>query len=616
MKNITTFLKTLPIVEKFAVILLLIFGLGIVFALPPGAGFDEETHLMRVWEMSDFYLIPNEQLGNDVLFPKIFWDMSYRQRLILEPLSLAFFDEFSGQAIDSRDYLYGSDFKTRSVYSPVLLLPQALVMRLLGRSLNWTVLPVYYAIRIVGLLAYLGFIWLSIRIIPFGKWVFAVVALSPMAVLQAATISADPISNGIAFLFIAGVLSLVDYEKITTRRLIAIIILIALLFSAKLNFVVLILLLFLMLKPSQVGLKRYAFLVLVTLILAAIEVGGWNIIAYSKLETIPLGTSPMQQLHFIFTQPMQFGLVIIKDLFLNGADYLKGWIGVYGYNYWTVPGIVYWVYFAAIIFILLSKNNKRKLETRQRIFLIGVFVASYLFTALSLYLKDTPVGGSTVFGVQGRYFTPIAVLLGLAFCNLPGLLYSRRFTFWGSLMLTLGLGIYVAGLVLSYYVPCGSQFYNRGLCYQPVYKNWAPNDRYSSPVSIDHELRQEFIVKCNGFAEVRVWADGTNSAPDGQVRFSLYAGGDKSNLIAEWFIPNQDLPSGGWQYMSVQPDWKSDGKRYFLTIMGDRPSGPKFAYTLKPEYMDGKLFENDTAIDSDLVFTYGCIAGLDKLLTP
>ena len=45
-------------------------------------------------------------------------------------------------------------------------------------------------------------------------------------------------------------------------------------------------------------------------------------------------------------------------------------------------------------------------------------------------------------------------------------------------------------------------------------------------------------------------------------------------------------------------------------------TGPRFAYSLKPEYPAGKLFENEQALEKDLIFQTGCIAGLGKLLQP
>jgi hypothetical protein len=79
-------------------------------------------------------------------------------------------------------------------------------------------------------------------------------------------------------------------------------------------------------------------------------------------------------------------------------------------------------------------------------------------------------------------------------------------------------------------------------------------------------------------------------------------------------VSNSELPAGSWYTLHFQPDWSSAGKLYELTIQGessDRP-GPKIAYSLRQEYPEGKLFENEAPISKDLIFQTGCLAGWEK----
>src|ERR1044071_1862749 len=105
----------------------------------------------------------------------------------------------------------------------------------LGRSTGAPALPVLYTCRFAGLLSYLILIWLALRWIPFGKWILVVLALSPMALFQAATVTPDAISNGIGFLFIAGTLQLAKSEEIDWKKCGTLILLVSLLFLAKVN---------------------------------------------------------------------------------------------------------------------------------------------------------------------------------------------------------------------------------------------------------------------------------------------------------------------------------------------------------------------------------------------
>jgi len=223
--------------EIYLIAILCIFGISACFLMPVGGGYDEETHLIRVWEMSGLTFIPNDKLGNEMPFPAVYWEMSYRRPFIIRAVEPDFWEKYSKLSIDAHDYIYG-DVETRSVYAPPLLLPQALVMRYLGRSLQLPALTVFYACRLVGLLSYLLLVWYSVRIIPFGKWVLAILASSPVAILQASTVSADAISNGIAFLFIAGSLSLAHKKEIHWKEWLSFALLFFVLFWGKLNIVI------------------------------------------------------------------------------------------------------------------------------------------------------------------------------------------------------------------------------------------------------------------------------------------------------------------------------------------------------------------------------------------
>ncbi len=176
----------------------------------------------------------------------------------------------------------------------------------------------------------------------------------------------------------------------------------------------------------------------------------------------------------------------------------------------------------------------------------------------------------------------------------------------------MSLVLYVVGMYLSYHVPCGSQYYQPGLCFQPYYKNSAPDDLYSPPISNQLTLTQEIVPECNGMTELRVWVNAKGASPDGSTDFIL----KDINLDRELInlsIINSELPNGDWFPLSFAPDWASDGKFYLLTIRKDGQGdlGPRIAYTQRSEYTAGKMYENDQPILKDLIFQTGCIAGFD-----
>ena len=611
--NFASFFKKFSAPEIFVILVLLILGVISSLAVPLSAGYDEETHFIRAWEMAHYYFIPNQQLGSTLPFPAIYWELSYRRQPIVQAVEPGFWSKYGGLSIDSHDYMY-ANVETRSVYSPVLLLPQALALRFLGLALRLPALTVYYALRFIGLLSYLLLSWLAVRFIPYGKWLLAILVVAPMALFQASTISADTISNGIGFLFIGSTLAIANKKELGWKEWGTLIILVALLFLAKVNLVFLALIPFLLIPPSKFKMKYgYLLLGIITLVLFLIEVGGWSIIAYSKFTRALQGADPTQQVLFIISSPLLFIKILSLDVWNNTLAYMQGWVGVYGYDYWPVPGLTYLLYPLAVIASLRQDPALPTPDKRTRIVLIVLFVVGYLLTITSLYIAFTPVKSLVVAGVQGRYFTPVMPLLLLALVGLP---FVEKIHIPASVpvsLATAALVLYVAGLILSYQVTCGSQFYQTGLCYQPQYKNWAPKASSSPSITPAMTLTQEIVPACNGMEQMRVWVNSTGSDPAGTTTLNLRAPTEEKDVVNQTFA-NSKITKAGWLTVSFSPEWQSDNQLYILTLKGSSASGIQVATSIKSEYHTGKLFENNTAIEQDMIFQYGCLAGLQKLV--
>ncbi len=602
------FQKKISAPEIFLLISLSIFGLLAIWWLPLGAGYDEETHLVRVWEMSTFDMLPNNIGTPQEPFPTIWWDLSYRRQVLVRPVDADFWAKYGSLPLDAWDYEYG--LTTRSVYSPPLLLPQAIVVRYAARSMGLPALTVFYLARLAGLLAYLVLAWLAVRLIPYGKWLFALLAVSPVAILQAATITTDSISNGIALLFIGGILAIAQAEEIDWKKWAGILLLAIILFTAKVNLLFLILLLALI-PPKRYQKKSMLPLLLVLLVVFfVVEVVGWSVLAYPRLGTPPEGTDPVGQVKFMLTHiPAALG-ILLRHAFRTLGERLLDWIAIYGYNYWAVPKITYWFYGLSLIAVLFTKETTPKLPSkRERQILWVLFALGYLATIALMYLTFTPVGAPDVNGVQGRYFFVVMPLLLLALVGLkefqPQLMLKTALLFG-----TLSLVAYSAGGWLSYHVPCGSQYYDNSLCYQPRYKNFLPEGNSSPTLDENLLLEQEFIAKCDGMTTLRFWVNQADAAQTDIVHVSL---ADLGRVpFYEQDIAVSQISANGWQSIQFDPIVDSAENAYLLTLSADSASDLRLAYSLRAEYLDGKLYENGAPVEEDLIFQYGCVAGWQK----
>ena len=602
-------------VEIFFLLMLLIFGVPMILFIPPGAGYDEEDHLVRVWELSAFSLIPGQLSAQELRYPAMFRDLAYRQQANSGLIDSDFWVRYAHTPLDEHGFVR-RELKTKSVYSPALLLPQAITIRL-GRSANLPALPVFYAGRLASLLSYLILVWLALLWMPFGKWILAVLALTPMALFQAATITPDAISNGIGFLFIAGVLKLSQVKEIRWRECGWLILLIFLLFLTKVNLTALILLPFLLIPPTRFPQKKiYITLLGASVVLFMIEVGGWNLIA-TKFSNALLANNADAgaQLRYILAHPLIFPTILLKDPFINGWAYLQGWINGYGYFFWTAPQIVSVFFFFSLGAALFIDSIREQVNRNDRIIFLLVFAAGYLATAVPLYLTFTTVGLNELLGVQGRYFVPLALLPVLA---LASILIPKRIVIssnWVMSLLAVTLAMNIGGIILAFYVPCGTTFYQTSLCYQPLYKDLSNEARLSPPVTEQVSITQGINVACNGFGEVRLLLNPSTSGDQGKTRFILQDASSDQNLF-DTAIVNSQVSADDWVPLRFKPDWQSAGKKYLLKILGTNASsgqGLKLLYTPQSEFNLGELYENGQLQKEDLVLQYGCVTGLRKI---
>lgn len=609
-------LKSRAKVESFFLLALLLFGLAMIMLIPPGAGYDEEDHLLRVWELSAFSLIPGQLSPQEMKYPTMFRDLAYRQQAHSGIIDSDFWKQYARTPLYEHGFIR-RELKTKSVYSPALLFPQAIAMRLLGRNAGLPALPVFYACRVAGLLSYLILLWLALRWIPFGKWILLVLALSPMALFQAATITPDAISNGIGFLFIAGTLKLTESKEMGWQEYGQLVLLIFLLFLAKVNLTALILLPFLLILPARFTQKRiYILLLGTTAMLFLIEVAGWNLLATKYSDALLANDANAgAQLRYILDHPFVFPAILLKDPFINGLAYLQGWINGYGYLYWTPPQIVSVFFLLSLGAVLFIDSTRQQVSRKDRIVFILVFLVGYLATAVPLYLTFTTVGLNQLLGVQGRYFIPLAYLPVLI---LASLLVTKKFTLstnWVITFLTIALLLNILGIVLAFYVPCGTTFYQTGLCYRPLYKDFTNETRLSPPISNQISAAQEIKVSCDGFSELRVLLTPSLPGDQGMTRFTLQTAAGNQTLL-DTSIRNAQISTDDWYPLRFDPDWQSAGKEYILKIIGTNTSpnqGLKLLYTPQSEFDLGNLYENGQLQKEDIVLQYGCITGLRKI---
>src|SRR5512144_636357 len=93
---------------------LLVLGIPMIVLIPPGAGYDEEDHLVRVWELSAFSLIPGQLSPQEMKYPTLFRDLAYRQQANSGLIDVSFWERYARTPFYERGFVR-REINTKSV---------------------------------------------------------------------------------------------------------------------------------------------------------------------------------------------------------------------------------------------------------------------------------------------------------------------------------------------------------------------------------------------------------------------------------------------------------------------------------------------------------------------
>ncbi|MBK8501992.1 MAG: DUF2142 domain-containing protein [Saprospiraceae bacterium] len=195
--------------HRFFISTAILFGLIMVFLTPPFQVPDEVNHFYRAYQIADggfFAERHNQRLGGHVPesfikltepFLDLRWKMNRKTSYpkIRDQLSIPLNEE-------KKVFI---DFPNTALYSPISYLPQAGAIFVL-KHLNLRPLILFYAARILTLLIWIICIGFATKTLPRFKWLFTFLALLPMSLFVNMSLSADVVTNIIAFVFLAYIL--------------------------------------------------------------------------------------------------------------------------------------------------------------------------------------------------------------------------------------------------------------------------------------------------------------------------------------------------------------------------------------------------------------------------
>ncbi|HEY9810328.1 MAG TPA: DUF2142 domain-containing protein [Halomicronema sp.] len=315
-------------------------------------------------------------------------------------------------------------FPNSAIYAPISYLPQAIGITF-GRFFSLPPVILLYFGRITNLIIWISCVFFAIKIIPIGKNWLLLLSLMPMSLFQAASLSADAITNGLSFLLISLFLNLAFSAKKTIQKndIFLIIILSILLSLSKLgSYFPLLFLFFLIPQIKFTTAKKYwATFSLILLLNAATVIFWYSLVKHLNVSTLNLrvaNVSTTGQLIYILNHPFQYLYINLKTFFTYGKDYFEQFIGRLGWIDTALPTPHLLSYAILLIATATGSHHPSILISLPKKFLLAIIVIiNSIFIATMLYLSWMPVGSQIIQGIQGRYFIPISPLFLLLFYN-------------------------------------------------------------------------------------------------------------------------------------------------------------------------------------------------------
>lgn len=406
------------------VVLGIFFGLLLVIATPPFQVPDEASHYYRAYQLTELKIKAEKrsQLELGGFLPEAVTMMPPRADKYFQEsqhvITFAGIRKMLALHIDSEKRLF-MPFGNTTVYTPVSYLPQVAGM-LLGRLFDVSALQLMYLGRICNLLAWVVLVASAIRIVPAARWLMLCLALLPMGLYEAASLAADAVTNGLAFLLIAMTLRFrfIDRPLFFSEKFVYFFLTVLLMLS-KFAYLPMVLLTCLIQSEKFGGIRQYAlFVVLLAMTsFAAVLTWLWYISDIHVAFSPDNCADPAVQLQFILQRPFQYCQVIINTILQDGMDFfVRQFIGVLSQLTLKLPGWVYCSSFLVLGFLAVHTEQEKCLFTwKNRLLLVTVLMATIVLIFTMIYMNFNAPESRTIIGLQGRYLVPLGPLFFMLF---------------------------------------------------------------------------------------------------------------------------------------------------------------------------------------------------------
>ncbi len=348
------------------------------------------------------------------------------------------------------------NFPNMGLYSPVPFFPQSIGIAF-ARAWDASPLVMLYAGRLSNLAVWLAIVMISIRWLPMFQWVFVLLALMPMSLFMASSVSADVATNALGFLWTSLILHLSFSTRPVSFSKWGLLFGVGwLLILTKHAYISLLFLILMIPKHRRLTLRYYWVFLTVFGVSSLITFLAWSeVIRDLFVPANPAETniSIEGQTAYIFNNTWMYLQIAAQTLISSWSGLAHEFVGVLGWLDTPLDPKVVKLYWGILVFVAVIDFRERLVVSFfQKGIVLITLLGSCAIVITSAYLKWNSVGKPWIDGLQGRYFIPLAPLLFLLLYNtkLDFKLWIPKFSWLISCYL-LGILGYTSWVLLNRY---------------------------------------------------------------------------------------------------------------------------------------------------------------------
>jgi len=429
--------------QKYFLAFSLIFGLFYVFLIPPFQAPDEDNHFFRCYELAtsatNLEQIPTDRLG--AVLPSSldeyadqfdYLRFNYQGRITRQQLQ-----SFNDKKLDQVNTRF-VDFSNTAMYFSTSYASHVPVMAI-ANKFNLKPSTLLYLMRIVSLLTWIFFVRWAFKFHESHLLFF--ISLLPSLLVLHSSVTADVISNSIAFFLTAFVFYLRKHEQLLNNKQIFLFAFLMIVLSVnKIAYLPLVLLWFLLPFGKCSSKKKYfttffgiAGICILLTGLWANKVNNKYITyedydpSYRESQQIKPNGDPVKQVAYIMNNPLRFTANAFKSYLSVVPASFAHLTGKFGWEKNYLPS--WMIGLLAINLLLLIMSTHLELEMKDRLWIFALIISTLYLLAIIMYGIYAAVGEDYIHNLGGKYLIPIFPLLAYLFSyKLIDNKWAARFT--------------------------------------------------------------------------------------------------------------------------------------------------------------------------------------------